>query len=272
MSTVRQTRMLAHNGRNLVDWLTGTGLLTLNALFFFGALVVLVPWNVYSSPGNFWSADTLIPWAFLLGFHALLVGTWNLIRNVILKDTNPVAEMTPTARQWHSARARSMASAIDFRSRPVHGGAADTASTLYAEEWARQNHNHANNPSFDAEPMPVEPPSPQQDALSGMNDLLADWDTSWPDPLDSVGKTTPHVSASPAPTNEGEMPVAGQMITERASRSPGPLTAAARASSGGDPNVDPELEWQWLEAAATAWLSRREQDASISGSDGTARH
>ena len=71
MSTVRPAGMLANNGRSLVDWFTGTGFLTLNALCFFGALVTLIPWNIYSNPGDFWSADSLIRWAFLLGFHAL---------------------------------------------------------------------------------------------------------------------------------------------------------------------------------------------------------
>src|SRR5680860_281336 len=123
MNTVRPAGLLANGSRNLVDWLTGTGFLMLHATFFFVALVVLVPWNVYSSPGDFWVAEPLIRWAFLLAFHALLVGVWSLIHNVILKDEESEQHFSPTSRTWQ--RAQAQANPVKFR---VSSSSSDTVS------------------------------------------------------------------------------------------------------------------------------------------------
>jgi len=268
MSTARPDGMLVQNGRGLVDWLTGTGFLTLNALCFFGALVTLIPWNIYSDPGDFWSADILIRWAFLLGFHALLVGTWSLIRNVILKDDNPVAQMTPTARQWHNARARNTASSIDFRAAPTHGpSAAAAATTLYAEEWARQSFEQTSD-TFETREEPEADASP---ASASLGDLLADWDTSWPEPL--VAQDTRQRAASINAEGQADSPPDVDILIGGTApeRTPGPLSAAARAS-GEDSAVDPELEWQWIEAAASAWLTRREHEPGATQPGGNLGH
>ncbi len=259
MNTARPAGMLAHGGRSIVDWFTGTGLLAINALAFFGALVVLVPWNIYTSPGDFWTADLFIPWAFVLGFHALLVGVWALIRQVILKDDNPLSEMTPTARQWQAARAKTSASAINFRTAgSSNPAAASAAAALYAEEWRRQSvieHEPGTQSSSRKAHSDQSPARP-----ADIGDLLADWDTSWPESaegIDSVPSREDSEPDSPAITAD----TYSDLLAEP-TRTPGPLSAAARAASSEERTVDPELEWQWIEAAASAWLSNRESQAS----------
>ncbi|MCC6943217.1 MAG: hypothetical protein IT335_01495 [Thermomicrobiales bacterium] len=255
MNTARPAGVLAHGGRGLFDWLTGTGFLALNALAFFVGLVILVPWNIYSSPGDFWTADLFIPWAFLLGFHALLVSVWALIRHVILKDDNPLSSMPASARQWQAARAYQSSSSIDFRTPSTPNPAATSAaSALYAEEWSRQTiieHTPAPPPS-----QPT-PPSPSLN----MEALLADWDTSWPDPDDVVTAAEP-VEAAVEPESAVPDEEASVLQETVVARTPGPLAAAARAASQDDSGIDPELEWQWIEAAASAWLTRRESQTA----------
>lgn len=264
MSTARPAGVLVQSGRGLVDWLTGTGFLALNALCFFGALVTLIPWNIYSSPGDFWTADILVRWAFLLGFHALLVGTWSLIQNVILKDDNPVADMTPSARQWHVARVRNTSSTIDFRTGPVHSpSAAATASTLYAEEWARSQQQQVSRPTV-ADDAGFDADDRHEAGAAHLSDLLADWDTSWPEPVQKVAGDPAESPASPV--EEMSISDADVLIeTTAPTRAPGPLSVAARATSVNSPGapVDPELEWQWIEAAASSWLSRREHESGV---------
>ncbi len=262
MSTARPAGVLVQSGRGLVEWLTGTGFLTLNALCFFGALVTLIPWNIYSSPGDFWSADILVRWAFLLGLHALLVGTWSLIQNVILRDDNPVATMTPAARQWHTARIRNTASSIDFRTGPAHSpAAAATASTLYAEAWARSQREQVSRSAAVDDAGEVSEPVVRSEAVQ-VNDLLADWDTSWPEPVQTPTPTRGEELIAPA--EETPLDDVDILIESLApERTPGPLSAAARATSVNSTGstVDPEMEWQWIEAAASSWLSRREHES-----------
>lgn len=259
MNTARTTGLLAHGSRSFVDWFTGTGFLTVNALAFFTALVVLIPWNVYSSPGDFWTAGILVRWAFLLGFHALLVGVWSLIRNVILKDDNPMAQMTPTDRQWQAARMRASGSTISFHTPPsTNPVVTSTASALLAEEWARQWVDGNGSPAEREEA-----PSPEEAQNAGsvdISELLADWDTSWPEPHQTDDAQEIHPVESPQPEDAHPGPD-GRPSFRPPERIPGPLTAAARAAAQApdeEAGVDPDLEWQWIEAAATSWLSRRE--------------
>ncbi len=267
MNTARTTGLLAHGSRSIVDWFTGTGFLTVNALAFFTALVVLVPWNVYSSPGDFWTAGILVRWAFLLGFHALLVGVWSLIRNVILKDDNPMAQMSPTERQWQAARVRASGSTISFRTPPnTNPVVTSTASALLAEEWARQWVDDNDNPgNDDDEPEPQEPQSAGSVDISG---LLADWDTSWPEPHQAAEPPAQEQPGDSKPASAGT-DIESPSAFPPPDRVPGPLTAAARAGSskGEGEDVDPELEWQWIEAAATSWLTRREAGSHDSHGD-----
>jgi hypothetical protein len=259
MQSARSSGLLAHGSRSIVDWFTGTGFLTVHATAFFVALVTLIPWNVYSSPGDFWSADLLVRWAFLVGFHALLVAVWSLIRHVVLADDRPEAAMTPTERTWHSARARSAAGGISFRTAAgPNPAAAQSADALIAEEWARQQRTAV---------LPEPEPSPASDPAE--TSILDDWDMSWPELAASGDDDTlaqvwppPPEPAEPATEAEPAQPPAATADPGPPPRASGPLAAAARAgepAAAGEP-VDPELEWRWIEAAASAWLTRKERE------------
>jgi hypothetical protein len=254
MNTARPTGMLAHGSRNFVDWLTGTGFLMLHATCFFVALVVLIPWNLYTDPGDFWAADPLIRWAFLLAFHALLVGVWSLIRNVILKEDAPNEEISPAARSWQTARSTS--TPVNFRtSGPANTTAATTASALLAEEWARQW-------LVDTGEEVVPNGGAEANGTSWGSYRNATEPVEWPQP--------PSPSVSLADEEEVDEPEeAGIELSSEQARTPGPLGAAARASGGDasetDEAVDPELEWRWIEAAASAWLTRKERETLTNG-------
>jgi len=252
MNSVRATGVLASNSRSLVDWLTGAGFLMLHATGFFVALVILIPWNLYTDPGDFWAADPLIRWAFLLAFHALLVGVWSLIRTVILKEADDSEDSFPAARSWQSARATS--TPVNFRtSRHPNEVAESTASALLAEEWARQWLVDSGE-----EITPAHYPESNGSAWAGHGTATAPLE--WPLPP----------AASSSLPGEEEDAEAGPHVANlvETPRTAGPLGAAARASndaSGTSDTLDPELEWRWIEAAASAWLTRKERESYTSG-------
>lgn len=254
MNTARPTGMLAQSSRSLADWLTGTGFLMLHATCFFVALVVLIPWNLYSDPGDFWAASPLIRWAFLLAFHALLVGVWSLIRNVILKEDDDYDGPIPAARSWQSNRSTSVP--VNFRtsSRPS-ATAASTASALLAEEWARQW-------LVDSGEEIIPAANPGRNGSTRDEPRAASGPVEWPQPpaASTLVETAVH---------EDKPEELDVVMPAGPTRTPGPLGAAARASTDDkdatEEAVDPELEWRWIEAAASAWLTRKERESFTNG-------
>ncbi len=83
MAYARNSQFRAPSGRTIIDWLTGTGFLAVDAGAFFVALMVMLPWNLYQSPGDLWVAQPLRSWAFILTFHALVVGAIALARGIV---------------------------------------------------------------------------------------------------------------------------------------------------------------------------------------------
>ena len=248
MNTARTSGAVASSGRTLVDWLTGTGFLMLHATCFFVALVVLIPWNLYTDPGDFWAADPLIRWAFLLAFHALLVGVWSLIRNVILKEDVDTEPLAPANRTWETARVPSKP--VNFQTAsPPGSAAATTASALLAEEWARQW-------LVDSGEEVASNGKPGSNGASGDVQRAATAPVEWPKPPE-VTVTSIEEDTEPQIESPVQRP-----------RTDGPLGAAARATNDvteSDDAVDPELEWRWIEAAASAWLTRKERESYTGG-------
>jgi len=252
MNTIRPSGVLAHSSRGLAEWLTGAGFLMIHATSFFVALVVLIPWNLYTDPGDFWAADPLIRWAFLLAFHALLVGVWSLIRNVIFKVDSSNDISTPVNRAWQSARA--VSTPVNFRTSNQPGSAAaNAASALWAEERARQWHIDSGEDI---------PPgrTPGSNGTGWGDQVTAAAPVEWPTP--------PAASAPPMQQDEEAETASHRETTAEKPRTSGPLGAAARATTETSDNnnlVDPELEWRWIEAAASAWLTRKERESYTGG-------
>ena len=107
MSAIEQRQTLPAQSRDILNWITGTGLLVVNAALFFAALVIMIPWNLYSDPGDLWVADPLRKWAFVLAFHALVVGA--LVagsvsprrRHVFLEELDRERQMVHSASSSH---------------------------------------------------------------------------------------------------------------------------------------------------------------------------
>lgn len=250
MAFARHNQFRAPRTRTILDWFTGTGFLAVDAGAFFVALMVLLPWNLYRSPGDLWVAQPLRTWAFVLTFHALVVGAIALARGIARSPEPHQPAPLPGLRAtsgWSTPRS--------------HQSSQQTASTLLAQEWARRwldddraevaemmhqteknsaRHTHgmveSNTLSFtESSPWPDAPaPRPPIDAEA----ILSDW-------LDE--QATAYVT--PAPTDID------------------PLRAAARLhqtepTANGESTLDPDLEWKWVEAAASAWLSRHDNPSN----------
>src|SRR5690348_7513193 len=126
MAYARHSQFRAPSGRTIFDWFTGTGFLAVDAGAFFVALMVLLPWNLYRSPGDLWVAQPLRTWAFMLTFHALVVGAIALARGIV---RSPEPELTAPA---PGLRASSSWSSPQPQAAPADR---QTASTLIAREW-----------------------------------------------------------------------------------------------------------------------------------------
>jgi hypothetical protein len=242
MAYARNSQFRAPSGRTIIDWLTGTGFLAVDAGAFFVALMVLLPWNLYSSPGDLWVAQPLRSWAFVLTFHALVVGAIALARGIV---RSPEPEMLAPQRGLRASSSWST---------PAQGAPQPnraTASSLLAQEWARRwleddkaeaagmmhqseeitvrRANVTHDPAAPVEITPwPEAPAPRAQSIDA-EAILADW-------LDE--QASEYVAPAPEQVD--------------------PLRSAARVSQAETIELEPELEWKWVEAAASAWLSKRD--------------
>lgn len=246
MAYARHSQFRAPSGRTIFDWFTGTGFLAVDAGAFFVALMVLLPWNLYRSPGDLWVAQPLRTWAFVLTFHALVVGAIALARGIVRTPDPEVA--APRA----GLRASSSWSAPQSQPQDVDR---QTASSLLAREWARRwlEDDHAEAAEMMQQPEEISsrraraadpmtmgatevtpwPDAPAARASIDAEAILADW-------LDE--QASEYV---PAPAEVDPLKSAAGVRTPDATAEPGTT-------------LDPELEWKWVEAAASAWLSKRE--------------
>jgi hypothetical protein len=204
--------------------------------------MVLLPWNLYSSPGDLWVAQPLRSWAFVLTFHALVVGAIALARGIV---RSPEPEMLAPQRGLRASSSWST---------PAQGAPQPnraTASSLLAQEWARRwleddkaeaagmmhqseeitvrRANVTHDPAAPVEITPwPEAPAPRAQSIDA-EAILADW-------LDE--QASEYVAPAPEQVD--------------------PLRSAARVSQAETIELEPELEWKWVEAAASAWLSKRD--------------
>lgn len=246
MAHARYSQFRAPNGRTVFDWFTGTGFLAADAGAFFIALMILLPWNLYRSPGDLWVADPLRAWAFILTFHALVVGAIALARGIVrTPESEPAAPRT-------GLRASSSWSAPQSQE-PNR----QTASTLLAREWARRwledDRAEVAEMVQQSEDISTRHTRMEVDPMTkGASEF-----TPWPD------------APAPRASIDAEA-ILADWLDEQASEyvpapaeSIDPLRSAARAhstepSADTGTELDPELEWKWVEAAASAWLSKRE--------------
>jgi len=245
MAYARHSQLRTPSGRTVFDWFTGTGFLAVDAGAFFVALMVLLPWNLYRSPGDLWVAQPLRTWVFVLTFHALVVGAIALARGIVRTPEPEVA--APRA----GLRASSGWSAPQTQSRPVDR---QNASTLLAREWARRWLEDDRAETADLMKQSGDLSTARGSAADPMT-MGAAVATPWPD--------------APAPrTSIDAEAILADWLDEQASEyvpaaaEVDPLKSAARVrttESGIDgAALDPELEWKWVEAAASAWLSKRD--------------
>lgn len=248
MAYARHAQFRAPSGRTIFDWFAGTGFLAVDAGAFFVALMVLLPWNLYSSPGDLWVAQPLRTWAFILTFHALAVGAIALARGIVRSPEPEVA----------APRAGLRASSSWSAPQPQQPQQIDrqTASTLLAREWARR---WLDDDRAEAAEM-----MQQSEEISNRRTQAVI------DPMTmGSAETTPWPEAPPPRTSIDAEAILADWLDEQASEyvpTPAevdPLKSAARVYStdpaaGAGDTLDSELEWKWVEAAASAWLSKRD--------------
>ncbi len=247
MAYARTSQFRAPSGRTILDWLTGTGFLAVDAGAFFVALMVLLPWNLYSSPGDLWVAQPLRTWVFILTFHALVVGAIALARGIV---RSPEPETTAPQRGLRAS------SGWSAPTQPSGQTSHQTASTLLAQEWARR---WLDDDRAEAAAMVQ-----QSEAMS------ARYTGAAYDPTTPVGATPWPEAPAQRPSSIDAEAILADWLDEQASEylAPAPeqvdpLRSAAQASEYETIELEPEIEWKWVEAAASAWLTKR--DASSNG-------
>jgi hypothetical protein len=242
MAYARNSQFRAPSGRTIFDWLTGTGFLAVDAGAFFVALMVLLPWNLYSAPGDLWVAQPLRSWAFILTFHALVVGAIALARGIV-RSSEP--ETIVPQRGLRASSAWSAPAETAPRSTRA------TASALIAQEWARR--------WLDDDRAEVAEMMQQSESISARrSDVPSDQTahveiTPWPDAPESRAQSLD----AEAILDDWLDEQASEYVAPAPERVD-PLRSAARVSQEDTIELEPELEWKWVEAAASAWLSKRD--------------
>lgn len=259
MAYARHNSLRAPNARTIFDWFTGTGFLSVDAGAFFVALMVLLPWNLYRSPGDLWVAQPLRTWAFLLTFHALVVGAIALARGIV-RSSEPEVE---------SPRVELRASS-DWSSPRVQRTDQHTASTLLAQEWARrwldEDRTEAAELIRQSDDRPPRHSRETVDPVTSSRAFVTPWPDA-PEPRRSIDAEAILADWLDEQASEYITPVSHEVD---------PLRAVAQAQASNaeveeNGALDPELEWKWVEAAASAWLSKHDL-TSISPSDNASSH
>jgi hypothetical protein len=241
MAYARNSQFRAPSGRTILDWLTGTGFLAVDAGAFFVALMVLLPWNLYSSPGDLWVAQPLRTWAFILTFHALVVGAIALARGIV---RSPEPETLVPQRGLRASS--SWSAPTETTPQPNRA----TASTLLAQEWARR---WLEDDQAEVADMVQQSEEITRRTSSAYDPSAAVEMTPWPD--------------APAPRAQSidAEAILADWLDEQASEyvapaqeSIDPLRSAARVTESDPIDLEPDVEWKWVEAAASAWISNRD--------------
>ncbi len=242
MAYARNSQFRAPSGRTIFDWLTGTGFLAVDAGAFFVALMVLLPWNLYSAPGDLWVAQPLRSWAFILTFHALVVGAIALARGIV---RSPEPE---TIAPQRGLRASSGWSApADPTPQPSRA----TASAMIAQEWARRW---------------LDDDRAEMAAMMQQSELISSRRSGVPsDPTAQVEITPWPEAPEPRAHSLDAEAILADWLDEQASEYTAPpperidpLRSAARVSQENTIELEQEVEWKWVEAAASAWISKRD--------------
>lgn len=242
MAYARNSQFRAPSGRTILDWLTGTGFLAVDAGAFFVALMVLLPWNLYSSPGDLWVAQPLRSWAFILTFHALVVGAIALARGIV---------RSPEPETLVPQRGLRASSGWSSPTQPTQQPSRATASSLLAQEWARRW---------------LEEDKAEAAELVRESETISARRTSAPrDPAPPVEITPWPEAPTPRPQSIDAEAILADWLDEQVSEyvAPAPervdpLRSAARVTEPETIELEPELEWKWVEAAASAWISNRD--------------
>jgi hypothetical protein len=246
MTAMSERSYKTSRGSGLFNWLTGTGFLMFDATLFFGTLIVMVPWNLYSNPGDFWVADPLRKWAFLLAFHAILVGAWMLVRGLVSEENTNSTSAIDSGWPRSTLTATSVAN-VSAASRSPQPA---TASSLIAEEWALKwlADTDSGNYGALAEPLPwIE---------SDASPVGSDSGSSWDDARQHVPLETFHsdTTAFHGDAVNSSMPGSTDHLKSAAQ-----IGDATKEDDSGR-IVEEDLEWQWIEAAASAWIAKRDRD------------
>jgi hypothetical protein len=244
------TQSLMSGGRHSVAWLIGTGFLTLHAAAFFAALVILIPWNLYQSPGDFWVARPLQSWAFLLAFHAIVVGAISLARGIIRSPATATPQNVSPGQESGWGRSASQRRSLTTGS--FQNSTRSSSSSVVAEEWAQRwfddsPMNGQGSNAWQGQGGSSVPASPAEGREVDLHPVTTSFrkPVSWPAPPPA---REPVAAEADYSEEESEVVIHPGRLD--------PLHAAADMQSRGDEEIDPELEWQWVEAAASAWLSR----------------
>jgi len=242
MVYTRNSPFRAPSGRTIFDWISGTGFLAIDAGAFFVALMVLLPWNLYSSPGDLWVAQPLRSWAFILTFHALVVGAIALARGIV-RSPEPQTLVPHSGLRAGS----SWSAAVETTPRASHQSASASLAQEWARRWLEDDKAEVAEMVQQSETVSVRRTSSAYDSSTTVQM------TPWPD------------APSARATSIDAEAILADWLDEQASEyvAPAPaqvdpLGSAAHVTESETIELEPELEWKWVEAAASAWISKRD--------------
>ena len=219
-------------------WLLGRGFLSLHATLFALASVLLVGWNLVTEPGDIWADEILMRWGFLLVVHAIIVFGLIAVRRLLQVGQEPV--VTPVAPSWTSP-ASSTAETVQ----------PESAGVEVAEAWARKwlvAQGAIAGPSTEPSVADVSFSVVRLDGNTGVqrSDPAASWPLTKPVVMPPVDELAIEVAT---------MPILSGVDPHR-TRITADLLATETVNAAG------ESEWRWVEAAANAWLARRQEEAA----------
>jgi hypothetical protein len=251
-------RLLEQLNQRSVRWLLGAGFLSLHLTVFGITLLTALTWNLIADPADLSMMEPFRYWGTAAIIHTILLGggliAWKLLRmDQPAKPRFVIPSQAPIARRpvssgpsnWQAAWNRGVVSAAR----------ANTAARKWAATTVRRPEESA--PPSDAETGWPEQPAIFRTAVEQANTAPVDvGEATWPDsaPL----STTLAGTGNANPVDKVVTVDHREKVDNTDDQAKSWIDSFVESRS----SKDKEHRWSWVEAAAAAWLNRREVEGT----------
>jgi hypothetical protein len=244
-----------------LHWVLGPGFLSCHLTTFGLSFLALLTWNLIADPADLHMIEPFRYWGVIVVFHIILLGGGMIGWKLLHMGETESRRFTIPAYQLPQLRANSTARTPHWQNAWTRSTAAAGRANATARRWA-------GAPTRETEP-PQPAPPPARDAQTGWPEVPAIFRTA---AVESDITEVPPVDVGAA-TWPGSAPLSTTLANGDTSNPADEVVSVDHRGADhadDDPakswidgfvesrSKDKDQRWSWVEAAAAAWLNKRE--------------